>query len=96
MAMMMDTTRKQSQRAAYVAYVEVYWRWARLASGDPARTALAEATRQAEARWRALMLPPEDTVLDTTVAAPAPSGPPAQTEIRTPLCSAVSLAAWGD
>ena len=93
---MMDTTKKQSQRAAYAAYVELYWRWARLAPGDPARTVLAEATRRAEGHWRMLMLPPEDTVLDMTAAAPAPSGLPAHMKIGTPVHGAVSLAAWGD
>ncbi len=78
---MIDATKKQSQRAAYVAYVELYWRWARLAADDPAHAALAEATRRAEARWRALMFPASDTVLDT-------AGGAAASPIATPVAVA--------
>jgi len=101
MAMTMDTNRKQSQRAAYLAYVELYWRWARLVPGDPAYTPLAEATRRAEGRWRLLMRPANDTVRDVACVADASWGaaPTAAraTKLGAPVsaCSIVSLAAWG-
>ena len=66
---MTNTRKRQSQRAAYEAYAEAYWRWARLVPGDPAHATLAEATRRAEARWRALMLPAVDVVLDVSPVA---------------------------
>ena len=99
---MTDMAKKESQRAAYAAYVESYWRWARLALGDPARATLAEVTRRAEARWRALMLPAVDVVLDVSPvagtsavverAAPTANREPVDAVSR----STISLSAWGD
>jgi len=98
----MDAMRKRSQQAAYGAYVRLYWRWARLPSNDPARPALAEATRRAEERWRVAMRPTSDTVLGATgcpvAASPLSSGAAARarTELHLPLYNSVSLTVWGD
>lgn len=101
MTMTMETNRKQSQRAAYSAYVELYWRWTRLVPGDPAYTSLAEATRRAEERWRMLMAPANDAVLDVTSVADASRGAtptaamPTKLDALVSACSAISLSAWG-
>lgn len=99
--MTIDTDRKQSQRAAYLAYVRLYWIWTRLAPGDPAYTPLAEATRRAEARWRALMRPADDIVLTVACvgdasrsAAPTAAGP-TKLDTLVSTYSIISLSAWG-
>ena len=94
-----DATSKRARRAAYAAYVELYWHRARLVAGDPARAALAEATRRAEVRWRALMRPASDAVVpdatgDRAVAA-VPTVP-ARPELLVPPYDIVALSGWGD
>jgi len=97
-----DATKKQSQRAAYEAYARLYWRSVRLASGDPERAALAEATRRAEVQWRALMRPDRDRVMAArdavSVSSPTTLGTAALVpeELLVSAYGSVSLSVWGD